>query len=96
LSKKGLFGVEVRRRGKWFSAGTSKTLGGALELGRSKVSKTLAASFRLKGLGRGLNIPKGFKQSKREKDVFVELPKFRLSKQTEVSEILGYKARRKK
>lgn len=89
---KGLFGVEIRRKGKFFNVGTSKTLGGALELGRSKVSKTLARSFRLTGgSGKGLALPQGFRKAKKEKNVFVEKSQFALSTSGEKLEIAEFR-----
>jgi len=96
---RGSYGVEVRRGGKFYNVGTTKTLNQAIGLGKTKVSKTLAATYRIKG-AKGLPLPtqKGFysKTSKKEGLVFVEKRKFRLSKLGEKLEIQSAKRRKKK
>lgn len=96
---KGSYGVEVRRGGKFYNIGTTKTLSAAIGLGKTRVSKTLAATYRIKG-AKGLPLPtqKGFysKTSKKNGLVFVEKRKFRLSKLGEKLEIQSAKRRKKK
>lgn len=99
-SRRGIFGVQVRRGGVFRNVGTTRTLQGALNLGRSKASTTLARSFRLTGGSvKGLGLPAGFRRSKREKNVFVEKSKFALNTGSELNEIAGFnrsKPRRRK
>lgn len=86
VSQRGLFAVEVRRRGKFRTIAKVTDFTRAVSIGREVTSRTLAASFRIKGVGKSV-IPFGFRPSKREPGVIVELPKFRLSKRSEKKEI---------
>lgn len=93
------FAVFVRRRGKFEFQGRYKSLSKALNVGKSKVEKSLAASFKITDRSGvkvgGFNLGR-FRSSKKEKDVFVERRRFRLSTQSEVSQILGEKRRKGK
>jgi|TARA_Y100000296_G_scaffold45780_1_gene52461 hypothetical protein len=94
--QRGLFGVEVRRRGKFRPVGTGLSLGEALGLGRQRVKTTLAATFRITGRDtKGIRTPFGFRRGK-EPRTFIEKRKFRLSTFPEVKEIQVAKRRKKK
>lgn len=96
----GLFGVEVRRGGKFRNIGFG-SLGKVQALGKSKTGRTLAATYKITGsnLG-GLLTPTGYyKKSTKEGLLFIEKKKYRLSTGTELAEIFGAKrskSRRKK
>lgn len=94
----GIFTVQVRRKGKFYNVGKSSNLMEALSIGRGKVGRTLAATFRIGGTSK-IGTPTGF-YTKRTKEgtLFIEQPKYRLSTRSEVAEIFGYKraSRRRK
>lgn len=84
----GSFTAQVRRGGTFFNIGRFKTPGAAFRAGREKVSGTLAATFRVQGVGKLPKAPRGFrvKQTKSGPE-FIERRSFRLSKPTEIKEI---------
>ena len=86
----GNFITEVRRGGIFRPIGRSRTLGRAIGLGAGRVSRTLAATFRIRGPITPTRVP-GFR-TKRERDefVFIEPRARRLSTGTEVSEIQSF------
>jgi hypothetical protein len=89
-SSKGLFSVSVRRKKKFRSVGAGLTLNEAINLGTGKVSRTLAATFRLtptkKGLFTGgIRTPQGFYQ--KNGLTFIQQRKYRLSTGGEKEEI---------
>jgi len=86
--------VEVRRFGKFKPIAYASSVSRAFNLGRQNVASTLAASFRVRGVGSKAATPRGFKKSKKEKDVFIELPQFRLSKTKETKEIASFRTGR--
>jgi hypothetical protein len=88
---KGLFGVEVRRFGKFRNIGFGD-LGKVQSIGQSKVSRTLGATYRITGKGiPGIKIPKGFYGKKTKSGLeIIEMPKFRLSTTGEKLEIAGF------
>ena len=89
-----LFGVEIRRRGKFRSIGKKLSLKQALAAGRERVATTLGATFRITGKGVDrLATPKGFR---RKNGLFIEQRKFRLSTGREVGEIQIAKKIKKK
>ena len=77
-----LFEVEVRRYGKFKPIATTKTLRSAFAIGKSRVGRTLAATFRIKA--------PAFKKT------FIEPRRLRLSTLTEVGEIQRAKRKKKK
>lgn len=85
------FGVSIRRFGKFRTIGKGLSLTQALGLGRERVATTLGATFRLTPTKKGTSIsqniptPKGFKRKKGL--IFIEAPRFRLSRRGEVQEI---------
>ncbi len=89
--------VSVRRFGKFRPIGKLPSLSKAFSFGRERVSKTLAASFKVTGYPlKRERLPKGFRLSKKERGVFIEKRKFRLSKLPEVKEIQLYKRKKKR
>ena len=89
----GLFNVQVRRRGKFFNIGRATSLKSALNLGRSKVSGTLAATFRVGGSIKGLTTPSGFYNKPSKSGLlFIEKRGLRLKRGSgEIPEIQSYK-----
>jgi len=88
------FTVSVRRFGKFRPIGTFGSLRRAFSRGKSKVSETLGATFKIKG-AKKLKTPKGFrKKISKEGTLFIEKRRFRLSKRGEKVEIV--KAKRTK
>jgi len=86
--------VFLRRYGQFKIIGFGRTPPEAFSIGREAAAATLGATFRVpsyKGLA-----PKGF-YTKYEKDmkIFIEKPEFRLSRKSEVSEIMAAKRRKK-
>ena len=76
---------------------TGLSLKKAFSIGTGRVSRTLGATFKVTG-GKGLlKTPKGFKRKPTKKGtLFIEQPKFRLSKATETKEIQFFKRRKKR
>jgi hypothetical protein len=95
--KRGEFTVEVRRRGKFKPIATSTSLSKALSIGKERVGGTLAATFRVKDIGKLPSLPKGFRTKQTKSGVeFIEKRKFRLSRVGEKKEIQQSKRRKKK
>jgi len=95
---RGLFGVDIRRGGKFFNIGTG-SLPKVQRIGQERVSRTLSATFRIRGGSiPGLRTPKGFySKSTDEGTLFIEKRGRRLKRGSgEVEEILTAKARKKK
>jgi len=94
-----LFGVQVRRQGKFRSVGTKLSLQKAQTLGRERVSRTLGATYKITGaIPMALRTPKGFysKYDKKEGLLFIEKRSKKLSKVGEVKEIQQARKRKKK
>ena len=85
----GRFSVQVRRGGKFRTVGRGLTARQAFTLGRARVERTLAATFKIEGNGVRYKTPKGFRKkvSKKEGTVFIEKRRRRLSTRGEVGEI---------
>ena len=98
MPPKGRFTVSVRRRGKFRTIGRARTALKAFKLGREKVGKTLAATFKVKGVnGKLPSAPKGFYQKEvKGETLFIERRGKRLSTTTEVGEIKKTKRSKKK
>jgi len=89
-----IFGVSVRRRGKFKSIGKGLSLKKALSVGKGRVEKTLAATFRIEGNGKGLTTPTGFRTKGTKGGIlFIEKRGRRLSTGGETREILQSKKR---
>jgi len=88
-----LYTVSVRRRGKFKPILTTPSLKKAFEVGRGRVAKTLAVTFKIQSPGK-LRTPKGFIQ--KAGGIFIEKRKYRLSKRGEVAEIQRAKKVKKK
>lgn len=87
-----LFGVAIRRKGKFRTIGAGLRLGKAISIGQEKVKGTLAATYKIfpaqKGIiTGGIRTPTGFYRSKKTPRTFIEKRRFRLSTPTEVKEI---------
>ena len=93
----GSFGVSIRRGGKFFNVGSFKTQKLAFARGKSLTSSTLAATFKLSGIGKLPKAPKGF-YTKRGGDsiLFIEKRGKRLSKKSETKEITAAKKKKAK
>lgn len=73
LAKKGLFTVQLRRKGKFIDIGKSPSISKAKQIGISAAKQTLGASIRVKDLfGKPINLSPvpGFRKSKSIKDPF--------------------------
>ena len=85
----GLFGVAIRRFGTFRTIGKGLSLKRAISIGRGRVATTLGATFKIipqgKGVAQNIPTPKGFKRKKGL--IFIEAPRFRLSRRGEVQEI---------
>ena len=92
----GKFPVLVRRFGQFKTVGYGRTPGEAVAIGKSITGSTLGATFKVPGL-KPSKI-KGYKTkvSKKEGQVFIELPKYRLSTGTEKQEIQMFKEKKKR
>ncbi len=91
-SSGGLFSVAVRRRGRFRTIGKGLSLKQATAVGKQRVSSTLAATFKIEGLGKAAATPKGFRRGK-GLGTFIERRGLRLSTGTETKEILQSKRR---
>jgi len=88
----GKFAVSLRRFGKFKVIGYGKTEMEAFGIGKKAASTTLGATFRVEGLTKVPKSVPGFKTKKtKEGQLFIELPKFRLSTRGEKKEIQLYK-----
>lgn len=89
-----LFGVQVRKGGKFITLKSGLTLGKAFNLGLAETRKTPRASFRVIKGGQVVSLPElstpsGFRRSKREKGVLIEKTAFRINAPAEFSGITG-------
>lgn len=88
-SSSGLFGVSIRRFGKFKSIGSNLSLQQAVNLGVTKTTTTLGATFKITGRGKKrLRTPFGYYQ---KGELFIEKPKYRLSTTGEIGEIQMFK-----
>jgi hypothetical protein len=98
-NRRGQFGVEVRRFGVFRPIGTTRTLGGALNLGKNVVGGTLSATFRIRGAGGTVRAPSGFRRTKRRGEApltFVEKREKRLSRPKEIKQIQASRKKKKR
>lgn len=91
-SQNGLFAVQVRRRGRFETVGSFSDKLEAFDTGKRFAQNSAVASFRLLDLARGEVVSSDvyssdFAPSKREKGVYVQKNKFRISSVGEKSEI---------
>jgi len=93
-SGEGDFITQVKRQGKFKTIGRAGTAAGAFAIGRERVGKTLAATFRIKG-GKGKvfipGIPKSIRRKKGKRLTFIEKRQFRLDTPGEIKEIKSAK-----
>ena len=95
ITRRGTFKVSVRRFGKFRPIGFGSTRREAFNIGRTRVAKTLGATFRVEGFGKMPTNIKGFKTKKSKKGLlFIEQPKFRLSTGSELKEIQMFKRKK--
>lgn len=100
------YDIFIRRFGREVRIGSGLPRGQALKLGIGRAAKTLGATIRLKEAGItemgdiNYNVPSSFRQYRIQKgrriplkDVYIQKAKFRLSAPSEVSEIMGFRAR---
>jgi hypothetical protein len=83
---RGGFSVSLRRFGEFRSLGTGLTKSQAISRGVKGASTTLGASIKIEGPTKITQLP-GFRKSKKEKNVFIEPRKKRLSTKGEIKEI---------
>ena len=85
----GQFTVFVRRRGEFLPIGTGLTLGKAFAVGRQRVGRTLAATFKVTGpVGFKPITPVGFRAKPTKQGIlFIERRGLRLSTTPETKEI---------
>ncbi len=86
---RGLFGVQVRRRGTFRIIGKGLSFERAFQLGTARVRRTLGATFKITtptgtGISQRITAPKGFR---RRGQLFIERREQRLSTPSEVREI---------
>jgi len=101
IGKDTSFFAEVKRKGKWKPVSTPLPFLRAKQVGRRKVQRTLAASFRIRGARTGKIIPlvpqsPEFRRGKKDPFALVERRRFRLSTKSEVLEIKRAKRRKQK
>ena len=87
----GKFPVLLRRFGQFKIIGFGRTPKEALSIGRESAARTLGATFKVPGIKPQKIFGFKTKKSKKEGLVFIELPKYRLSKPTERKEIQYFK-----
>lgn len=97
---RGLFVAEVRRRGRFIPIGGPEPFLKAVKRGKRRVRETLAASLRIREIGRGIipvvPSPIGFfRPAKREAGVLVQRKRKRLVSPLEVTEIKAARRKRK-
>lgn len=94
---KGIFSVQVRRFGKFKTIGVFGSAKQAFSTGKSKVERSLAASFRVRGAS-VFGTPRGFyKKGTREGVLFIERRGRRLKRGSgEIPEIKSYRRRKRK
>lgn len=96
-SNEGLFSVQIRRSGKFFNIGKASSLNQAINIGQSKVGRSLAATFKISGVG-SARTPYGY-YTKTSKTglLFIEKRGLRLKRGSgEIPEIQSYKRRKRK
>ena len=87
------FTVLGRRFGKFKSIGTARTKKQALYLGKEWARKGLGVTFTVKGAKNQPLKLRGFKTKKTRTGIqYLQLPKYRLSRKTEVGEIQFFKS----
>lgn len=92
----GKFAVSLRRFGKFKVVGYGKTPEQAFDIGKKQATNTLGATFKLEGYQGKPFKTFGFKTKSTKKGIlYIEEPKFRLSKPTEKKEINYYKGIRR-
>jgi len=96
--KRGRFSVEVRRGGVFKTIATGSDLNKVLGIGVSRVRSTLAASLRVRGLGKTkVRLPEGFR---RKGEILIEKRKRRIKKKRtgskEVKELKEAKAKKRR
>ncbi len=89
----GLFPVLLRRFGQFKIIGFGKTPLQAFSIGKEAAQSTLGATFKVPSLQNKDLGTQGFKTkvSKKEGVIFIQLPKYRLSRKSEVKEINLFK-----
>lgn len=94
------FAVQVRRGGVFKTIGIRQSLSKAFSLGRGRVDKTLAATFRIRAArgisGGGISTGRKLRRKKGKPLTFIEKRKFRLDTLGEIGEIGKAKRRKKK
>ncbi len=98
--KGGLFGVQIRRGGRFFSIGQFRTQQQAIARGRRATEQSLAATFKVTGKG-GLpkSIPGFTTKTRKGETLFIEKRSRRLQRRgtsKEVEEILGIKKKKRR
>jgi hypothetical protein len=92
----GNYKVSLRRFGIFKPIGFAKSQRQAFDLGTQAAGRTLGATFKVEG--KGIKYPKKIKGFKtkltKEGTLYIEQPKYRLSKSTEVKEIQLFKKRK--
>ena len=91
IKTKGTFRTEVKRGGKFKQIGSGLSFGSAFQIGSARVSKTLAATFRIRGpsakVPAGFILPKTIRRKKKKRLTFVEKKGARLSSPGEIKQI---------
>jgi len=98
IKPRGLFGVEVRRRGKFRPVAKAVPLRQAITIGREITTRGLGATFRLKPIRKTpgeIRTPRGFRRGKKPL-TFIQKRKYRLGTVGEITEIQRAKRRKKK
>lgn len=91
----GSFGVQIRRGGQFFSIGNFKTQQQAFERGLEVTQGTLAATFRLTGVGKAPGAPRGFRAKETDLGtLFIERRSKRLNRKSETLEIQFEKSKK--
>ncbi len=95
------YSVQVRRFGKFLPIAKGVTFAQAVEIGRGRVGRTLAATFKLTPefgrAARGLRTPKGFRRKPTKTGIeFIERRGLRLSTQPETKEIQFFQKKKPK
>jgi len=92
LKQTGSLTVFLRRFGKFRPIAIAKTPKEAFNIGRSATSKTLGATFKVEGTTKQPAKIFGFRTKKtKQGTLYIEMPKYRLSKRSETKEINLYK-----
>jgi len=93
------YGVQVRRFGVFKPIAKGLTFAQAVEVGKTRAGRTLAATFKLTPefgkAARGLRTPKGFRRKPTKTGIeFIERRRFRLSTRPETKEIQFFQKRK--